>query len=72
MPRLPPAPGDALKLPLSSHFVFEGEVESVRDDGTDRYRAGEVRWERPRVAHTVRNVSPRPARLLTIHFDPPR
>lgn len=54
------------------HYVLEGEVESVRDDGTDRYRAGEVRWERPRVAHTVRNVSPRPARLLTIHFDPPR
>lgn len=52
------------------HYVLEGEVESVRDDGTEVFRAGEVRWERARMPHNVRNVSRRPARLLTIHLDP--
>ena len=54
------------------HYVLEGELDSVRGDGTDHLRAGEVTWERPRVAHNVRNVSRHPARLLTMHFDPPR
>jgi quercetin dioxygenase-like cupin family protein len=52
------------------HYVLEGELESIRDNGTDVMRAGEVKWEQPRVPHNVRNVQKRPARVLTIHFDP--
>ncbi|HEV8309450.1 MAG TPA: cupin domain-containing protein [Methylomirabilota bacterium] len=52
------------------HYVLEGELENIRDNGTDVMRAGEVKWEQPRVPHNVRNVQKRPARVLTIHFDP--
>lgn len=54
------------------HYVLEGEVESVRDDGTEVFRAGEVKWERARTPHNVRNASGRPARVLTLHLDPAR
>lgn len=52
------------------HYILEGELESVRDDGTEVFRGGEVKWERARTPHNVRNGSRRPARVLTIHLDP--
>ncbi|MBI2467759.1 MAG: cupin domain-containing protein [Candidatus Rokubacteria bacterium] len=54
------------------HYVLEGEVESVRDDGTEVFRVGQVTWEGARTPHNVRNASRYPARLLTIHLDPAR
>jgi quercetin dioxygenase-like cupin family protein len=52
-------------------YVLDGELEEVFADGkVVTLRTGQGIWNPARTSHNVRNVSPRPARLLAVHLDP--